>query len=120
MKTFHKRISKENLYKEYVLIINGLLQLSFREAEVFSLLLKLNDQYANLIADTGDLLSTDIRRIVMRETRISKTNLVKYINILSNKNIIIRVADKKWKMNEQFVPQTIGDINEIVFILDTK
>ena len=120
MKTFHKTIKKENLYKEYVLIINGLLQLSFREAEVFALLLKLNDDYANLIADTGDLLSTDIRRIVMRETRISKTNLVKYINILSSKDIILRTPTNKWKINEQFIPQTIGDINEIVFVLDTK
>jgi len=119
MKTFHKKIKKENLYKEYVQIINGLLQLSFREAEVFSLLLKLNDELANLIADTGDILSTDIRRIVMRETRISKTNLVKYINALSAKNIIVRGANHKWHINETFVPRTIGDINEIVFVLDT-
>lgn len=120
MKTFHKRISKENLYKEYVLIINGLLQLSFREAEVFSLLLKLNDELANMIAETGDLLSTDIRRIVMRETRISKTNLVKYINVLSSKGILVRGSDNKWHMNDMFVPITIGDINEIVFVLDTE
>jgi hypothetical protein len=120
MKTFHKRIAKENLYKEYVLIINGLLQLSFREAEVFSLLLKLNDELASFIADTGDILSTDIRRIVMRETRISKTNLVKYINSLSEKGIIVKGTNGKWHINETFVPKTVGDINEIVFVLDTK
>lgn len=120
MKTFHKRIAKENLYKEYVSIINGLLQLSFREAEVFSLLLRLNDEFANLIADTGDLLSTDMRRIVMRETRISKTNLVKYINILAEKGILVRNSNNKWRLNDVFVPMTVGDINEIVFVLDTK
>jgi hypothetical protein len=120
MKTFHKKILKKNLYKEYVLIINGLLQLSFREAEVFSLLLKLNDEFANLIADTGDLLSTDIRRIIMRETRISKTNLVKYINALASKGILVRGTNNKWHINETFVPITVGDINEIVFVLDTE
>jgi len=120
MKTFQKKVKKTNLYKEYVQIINGVLQLSFREAEVFSLLLKLNDELASLIADTGDILSTDIRRIVMKETRISKTNLVKYINALSSKNIIVRTPNNKWQINETFVPKTIGDINEIVFILDIQ
>jgi hypothetical protein len=120
MKTFQKKIKKENLYKEYVQIINGVLQLSFREAEVFSLLLKLNDELAGLIVDTGDILSTDIRRIIMKETRVSKTNLVKYINVLSSKNIIVRGPNNKWQINETFVPRTVGDINEIVFILDTK
>jgi hypothetical protein len=120
MKTFQKKVQRENLYKEYVQIINGVLQLSFREAEVFSLLLRLNDELANLIADTQNILSTDIRRILMKETRISKTNLMKYINVLSSKNIIVRGADNKWMINETFVPDDIGDINEIVFILDTR
>ena len=120
MKTSQKKVKKENLYKEYVQIINGVLQLSFREAEVFSLLLKLNDDFSNLIANTGDVLSTDIRRILMKETRISKTNLIKYIDVLSAKNIIIKSPDGKWSINETFVPSTIGGINEIVFILDTE
>lgn len=120
MKTFQKKVEKENLYKEYVQIINGVLQLSFREAEVFSLLLKLNNDLSNLIANTGDILSTDIRRILMKETRISKTNLVKYINVLSVKNIIVRDTNGKWRINETFVPKVAGDINEIIFILDTK
>jgi hypothetical protein len=56
----------------------------------------------------------------MKETRVSKTNLVKYINVLSSKDIIVRGPNNKWQINETFVPRTVGDINEIVFILDTK
>jgi|AMWB02.1.fsa_nt_gi hypothetical protein len=120
MKTFKKKVKKENLYKEYVQIINGVLQLSFRETEVLSLLLKLNDELSSLIKETGNVLSTDIRRMIMKETRVSKSNLVKYINTLAEKDILVKKENNKWSINDTFVPSTVGGINEIVFILDTR
>ena len=86
MKTFQKKVKKDKLYDEYVKILNGELQLSFREAEVFSLLLRINDEWADVIASTNNILSTDIRKKIMEGTRITKTNLVKYINVLKDTN----------------------------------
>jgi hypothetical protein len=79
MKTFHKKISRKKVYKEYVSILNGNLQLSFREADVFAVLLQLNDEWHNMVVATNNILSTDVRRELMRETRIKKTNLARYI-----------------------------------------
>ncbi len=120
MKTFRKKTSKENLYSEYVQILNGKLQLSFREAEVFALLLKVNNDWAEVVANTHNILSTDIRKKIMNETRITKTNLVKYIGILKEKKIILPNDEGGWYMNETFVPYFTGGINETVFILDAE
>ena len=121
MKTFRKKTSKQNLYKEYVQILNGNLQLSFREAEVFSLLLRLNDEWPEVVASSNNILSTDIRKKIMNDTRITKTNLVKYINVLKEKKIIIpNETGDGWLMNETFVPYFTGGINETVFVLDAQ
>jgi hypothetical protein len=120
MKSFRKKTTKQNLYKEYVKILNGVLQLSYREAEVFAVLLRLNEEWAEVVANTHNILSTDIRKKLMNDTRITKTNLVKYINSLKDKNIIIPNEYGGWYINETFVPYFTGGINETVFILDAE
>ena len=120
MKSFSKKTTKDNLYKEYVMILNGVLQLSYREAEVFALLLKLNDEWAEVVANSNNILSTDIRKKIMNDTRITKTNLVKYIRVLREKNILIPNEFGGWSVNETFVPYFTGGINETVFILDAE
>lgn len=120
MKTFKKKVTKDKLYDEYVKILNGVLQLSFREAEVFSLLLRINDEWSEVVVSTNNILSTDIRRKIMDETRITKTNLIKYINVLKDKNIIVPNDKGGWSINETFIPYFTGGINETVFILDAE
>jgi len=118
MKSFTKKTTKQNLYKEYVKILNGVLQLSYREAEVFAMLLKLNDEWAEVVANSNNILSTDIRKKIMNDTRITKTNLVKYVGVLKDKNIIIANEFGGWSINETFIPYFTAGINETVFILD--
>jgi len=61
--------------------MNGIFGLSPREAEVYSLLLKINDSVNNsgLSKFKMNILNTENRRIIMRECNITKTNLSRQI-----------------------------------------
>ena len=76
-----KLISKNKVFSEYVRVMNGIFGLSPREAEVYSLLLKINDSVVNsgLNKFKMNVLNTENRRVIMRECNITKTNLSRQI-----------------------------------------
>jgi len=120
MKAFRKRVKKESLYKEYVRVLNGLLQLSDREAEVFALLLQLDTEWKPVWKENKDILSTDMRKALMQKTLINKNNLTKYLTTLKEKGVLIMTYDGGWEVHPTFVPDIVGDLTEIVFVLDSK
>lgn len=105
MKVYQKKTSNNRVYREYVDILNGKLQLSYREADVFAVLLQLNEEWGNMMKETGNVLSTDVRRVLMRETRITKTNLARYITALKNKGVLLESGRGKVILNEIFIPE---------------
>jgi len=124
MKAFQKKVSKNKAYREYVDILNGKLQLSYREAEVFAVLLQLNAEWGSMVKETGNILSTDVRRVLMRETLITKTNLARYITALRDKGILIETAKGTMMLNEIFIPEFVKDEKtkqttcEVTFLLE--
>lgn len=108
---FRKKIEGKNSYKEYVRILNGILGLSNREMELFYLLLEINDKNKPVLGSYQNILSTDIRRAIMKETRVNKSNLVKYINALVDKKILIKTEDG-YILNEFFKP--VIDVNKLL------
>ena len=119
MNEFGKNIRRKDLYKEYVRILNGLMQLSDREAELFALLLKVDYEWEPKLGEPKNILSTDIRRAIMRETRVNKNNLSKYISVLKDKGILVK-TEHGYEVREMFVPKLTGDLLEVVFALDTR
>jgi len=115
MKAFKKSISKDRLFTEFVKILNGLLQLSGKECEVFALLLKLNQENEYI----RDILSTENRRYIMNEMNLKKSNLSKYLANLKNKGIIL-YDENGYYINTLFIPDSSGGISETVFILDMQ
>jgi hypothetical protein len=120
MKAFRKKIKKTKLYREYVNVLNGILQLSFREADVFSVLLQINSEWGNMVKETGTILSTDIRRALMKETRITKTNLARYITALKNKGLLVESDKGKLIINEIFVPVIIDNKINVTFEIELE
>ncbi len=116
MKAFKKVISKDKLYSEYVKILNGLLQLTGKEAEVLSLLLALENNRSN---DEEDILSTENRRYIMSEMNLKKSNLSKYLSKLKFKGVL-REDNNGYYINSLFIPDVSGNISETVFILDMQ
>lgn len=105
MKAYKKKISKKRVYREYVSILNGVLQLSHREADVFATLLQINAEWGSMVEQIGNVLSTDVRRQLMKETRITKTNLARYVNSLADKGILVPgKAEGSLMINDTFIP----------------
>ena len=124
MKAFKKKVSKNRVYREYVDILNGKLLLSYREADVLAVLLQLNAEWGSMVKETGNILSTDIRRVLMRETRITKTNLARYITALKKKDVLIVPSSGGLIINETFIPEITYDkdlkanVCEIKFVFE--
>lgn len=118
MKTFLKHVTKQTVYKQYVKVINGLLQLSDREAELLALLLELNDNMTNSSLSISDnILSTDNRRIIMAKTMINKNNLVKYIKSLVDKGVLTK-SDSGYKLVDIVIPKIANDELAVCFKLN--
>ena len=116
MNQYEKRVKKNKLYKEFVDILNGKLQLSHRELELLTFLVKAETEWQPRIeGEEKNILSTDSRRLVMKETMINKSNLSKYLNVLREKGILTHDG-KKFELNPILIPNI--DKNKITVVFD--
>ena len=109
-----KKVQKHNLYSEYVDILNGVLQLSKREAEVFSFLLAAdaNGEHLNINA-------RHIRSALRHSLGISESNLSLYLATLKKIGLIVRNDDRKWVINDRIRPKGTEDMVEVTVTLFT-
>lgn len=119
MRAFRKTIKQKHLYKEYLNIINGILGLSGKEAEVFSLLIQLELEQKPVLGNKVDILSTTNRKAIMAETLINKNNLSKYISILKSKGLINKDKDGYF-VNKMFIPEVDKNTIETLFVLEIE
>lgn len=115
---FKKKIKQKNKYREFIRVMNGLLQLSDREAEVLSLLMKIDNEWKPVLNEAKDILSTDSRKAIMKETYINKNNLSKYVRILKDKGLLFLNDLGGFEVTPIFMPKETGDYIELLFILD--
>jgi len=107
-----KRVSNESLYTEYVNILNGVLQLSNREAEVLSFILAIDG------SGEQSINSKNARTAIVGYLGISEPNLSKYLNTLKSKGLIVRDPTNKWVVNDYIRPDVVGGILEVTITLD--
>ncbi len=119
MKLFRKTIKDKNIYKEYINIINGLLQLSGKECEVLYILLEIEATRPVILGKKQDLLSTDNRRALMEQTGINKNNLSKYLSVLKDKRILLK-DDSGHYINTMYVPKITDKVSETTFVLNLE
>lgn len=118
---YRKKIQKKKLHKEFVRILNGLLQLTDREAEVLQLLMDIDANWKPLLdTEVKNILSTDSRRALMKETLISKNNLAKYVYTLKEKGLLMGDNVSGHYINPMFMPKATSGIVEVVFSLDIE
>ena len=94
-----EKVSSKEIYTEYVKILNGVLQLSSRESEVFSFVLQADPLFP------GNINSKPLRKIVLDQLGISDGNLSRYLRTLKDKGLIVRGADRKWILNKNIRPE---------------
>jgi DNA-binding MarR family transcriptional regulator len=107
MNLLKKKVSKVNLFTEYVKIINGVLQLSPREAEVLSFILE------------KDSIGVKPSRLEFLErTGVSQANYSRYIGVLRSKGLIVRGQTGKWVVNDLVRPIVKDNKFELKFVLE--
>jgi len=109
-----KKVSNTSLYAEYVNILNGVLQLSNREAEVLSFLLAIDG------SGEKNINTKNARTAIVGYLGISEPNLSKYLNTLKTKGLIVRDLDNKWVINKYIRPDVVGGILEVTITLDLE
>ena len=118
---FYKKIQKKNLHREIINILNGSLELTEREKQVLNALIQMDLAWSPTFKnDYKNILSTDSRRIVMKETNIHKANLVKYVNRFKEKSLLIKNADGGWEVNPVIVTPPVGGIVEISYTIEIE
>ncbi len=116
---FYKKIQNKNLYKTIINILNGTLEITEREKQVLYVLIQLDMAWSPTFKnDYKNILSTDSRRLIMKETNVHKANLVKYVNKFKTKGLIIKNAQDGWEINPVIVTPPVGGIVEIAYTIE--
>mgnify|MGYP001574383299 FL=1 len=119
MKNFRKRVLKKKLFSEYVRVMNGIFGLSKREAEVYSFILKIDNEWRSLSdKDYKNILSTSNRRLIIRECNINKTNLSRLIVALKNNGLLEVNENGGYEIPSSIAVDLRDGIVEIVFTLE--
>lgn len=101
---FSKLVNKDTIYREFLNSLNGLLKLTEKELQVLSIILTVSpevrtyDEYTNVV-------STNIRRKIMKETGINKANLSTFIKSFIKKKLLIKdsITNAIW-INRAIIP----------------
>jgi hypothetical protein len=118
MNKFIKTIPRNKLGYEFLHSLNGLLELTDRELELLAVFLDINLDRGKKPRQAID--STEMRRLVMSATGITKDNLSRYIKMFKNKQIFI-IEDSLLSINKALVPIIIaGKVVQITMILKVK
>ena len=110
-----KTVQKHNLYSEYVDILNGVLRLSKREAEVFSFLLA-----ADANGEHSNVNAKHVRSALRKALGINESNLSLYLSTLKKLSLIVRDEDRKWVINDVVRPGGTKDVVEVTITLEVE
>lgn len=114
MKLVKSCVDTNDLITQYVRVINVVLQLPKRVAEVLSLLLYLGLQNDY---DQGVNINSKSNRLVIKRTLgISDSTLSIYLHTLKAKHLLLR-GDKGWVLNQAICPVITGDKIAVNFSL---
>jgi len=119
MNRYVKHIKEKNRYIEFLKVLNGNIHLTDREIFTLALLIQIDLDWKPLFeGDYKNVNSTDNRRSVMKEGRLSRHALSGFIRKFRDKGILVENDEKGLEVDPLFIPSETGKIIEVVFTLD--
>lgn len=119
MNRYLKKVKPKNKYRDFLRVLNGNLYLTDRELEVFSFLLEFDVGWEPRVkGEVKNIIATDFRRIIIKEMRIYKTNLSKYLKQLKEKGLIMETEEGGVVVSPMFIPEEKDGKIEVSFVLD--
>lgn len=113
MHVFKKKVELSNFYTAYVNIINGILRLSKKECEVFSLLLESCKK-----EESNGLLTSGVRANVMTKLGMSASNFSRCIRTFREKGIVSQANDRDLRITRTLFPAIENDTCSITYNLN--
>lgn len=116
MNQYLKKIKPKHKYREFLKVLNGLLQLTDREVEILSLMLEIEESWPSNFGK--NVVSTDSRKYIMSSTEVNKNNLSKYISKFKDKGILTNNGSDEYSISTMFKPILDNNKIKVSFILD--
>lgn len=117
MNKLRKEVDKKDLYKEFILAINGILQLTQREMDVLEALMRFDDEQSQQ-SDHKNVISAECRKRIKDEVGVTPDNLSRYISKFKEKGIVVNgKAEDEYYINKAVMPEIILDRVQITLIL---
>lgn len=109
------------MYQEFLHVLNGILSLTDRELELFTMLVSLDINYEKDPEKGKNIVNTANRRLIMNELGITRDNLCRYISKFKSLGYIVKgKVDGEWIINRALIPIIINDRVQITIILKVK
>lgn len=116
-----KVVEKQDLYREFLKSINGILQLTDRELDLLLILIDIYNNMPKLPDYSRNIISTENRKYIKTTTGITSDNLSRYLTRFKSKGILVKgKVDDEWLLNPAVIPEVIGDRVQVTIILKTN
>lgn len=116
-----KVVEKQDLYREFLKSINGILQLTDRELDLLLILIDIYNNMPKLPDYSKNIISTENRKYIKTTTGITSDNLSRYLTRFKSKGILVKgKVDDEWLLNPAVIPELIGDRIQVTIILKTN
>lgn len=113
-----KKVSKTDLYKEFLKSLNGILDLTNRELELLAMFIDLDINTPKLPNISKNVISAENRKYIKRTLGITPDNLSRYIAKFKSQGILVKgEIEDEVKVNKVLIPEIIGDRVQITIIL---
>ncbi len=113
-----KTVEKDSLCREFIEILNGILQLTEREKDLLLLLIELDINSPKIPGYNKNVVSTENRKYLRDKTGVTNDNLSRYLQKLKDKGLVVKgKADDEWYVNPAVIPEIIGDRVQITIVL---
>lgn len=113
-----KTVNKEELINEFLIALNGVLQLTDKQLQILSTLIKIQPTLKPINGEQESIISSRIRKIVQQETGVTQDNLSRHLKAFKEKGLLYLLSDKEtYSINPAVIPELINDRVQITLIL---
>ena len=116
-----KKVDKENLTKEFLSALNGVLQLTNKQLEILEVLVNIQPTLKPINGDVESVISSRIRKLVTEKTGVTSDNLSRHLMSFKQKGLLLKTKQEDvWALNPAVTPELIGNRIQITIILKEK
>ena len=114
-----KTVDKQQLAREFLLSLNGILKLTEKQINILLFLIKINPTLEIVDDCPESIISNRIRKLICKEVGVTQDNLCRHLTQFKQKGLIIpsKYDRKVFELNKAIIPELINDRVQITVIL---